>query len=83
MDDFGAVNAVYEEFVPEPYPGRSAVEVSDLAKEFATDLEIIAAVSARHRGRTGWAPMSGRRSKGKSRAASVTYLEAGAVGGRR
>lgn len=44
MDDFGTVNAVYEEFVSEPYPARSAVEVSDLAMEFAVELEVIAAV---------------------------------------
>lgn len=44
MDDFEAVNAVYEEFLSEPYPARSAVEVSDLALEFAVEIEAIAAV---------------------------------------
>lgn len=43
MDAFGTVNAVYEEFVSEPYPARSAVEVSDLAMEFAVEIEVIAA----------------------------------------
>ncbi|MFW6152825.1 MAG: RidA family protein [Halobacteriota archaeon] len=44
MADFDRVNAVYREFVSEPYPARSAVEVSDLALEFAMEIEVIAAV---------------------------------------
>lgn len=44
MDDFETVNGVYEEFVSEPYPARSAVEVGDLAMEFAVEIEVIAAV---------------------------------------
>lgn len=44
MDEFGTVNAVYEEFVSAPYPARSAVEVSDLAMEFSLEIEAIAAV---------------------------------------
>lgn len=42
MDDFETVNGVYEEFVSEPYPARSAVEVGDLAMEFAVEIEVIA-----------------------------------------
>lgn len=44
MDDFGAVNDVYAEFVAEPFPARSAVEVSDLAMELSVELEVVAAV---------------------------------------
>lgn len=43
MDDFEVVNGVYEEFVSEPYPARSAVEVSDLAMEFSVEIEVVAA----------------------------------------
>jgi len=44
LDDFGAVNEIYEEYVSEPYPARSAVEVSDLAMEFAVEIEVTAAL---------------------------------------
>lgn len=44
MTDFDRVNAVYRAFVSEPYPARSAVEVSDLALEFAMEIEVIAAL---------------------------------------
>lgn len=44
MDDFGAVNEVYEEFVTEPYPARSAFEAGDLAMDFSIELEVIAAL---------------------------------------
>lgn len=44
MDDFGTVNEVYEEFVSEPYPARSAFEAGDLAMEFAIELEVVAAL---------------------------------------
>lgn len=44
MDDFGTVNAVYEEFVSEPYPARSAFEAGDLAMDFSIELEVIAAL---------------------------------------
>lgn len=44
MDDFGAVNEVYEEFVSEPYPARSAFEAGDLAMDFSIELEVIAAL---------------------------------------
>jgi 2-iminobutanoate/2-iminopropanoate deaminase len=44
MADFETVNAVYQEFVSEPYPARSAIEVSDLAMEFSLEIEAIAAV---------------------------------------
>jgi 2-iminobutanoate/2-iminopropanoate deaminase len=44
MADFETVNAVYQEFVSEPYPARSAIEVSDLAMEFSLEIEAIATV---------------------------------------
>lgn len=44
MDDFEAVNDVYAEFVSEPYPARSAVEVGELAMEFDVEIEVIAAL---------------------------------------
>lgn len=44
MADFGSVNNVNKEFVSEPYPARSAVEVSDLAMEFAVEIEVTAAL---------------------------------------
>lgn len=42
MDDYNTVNTVYSEFVSEPYPARSAVEVSNLAGDFAVEIEAIA-----------------------------------------
>ncbi len=36
MDDYEAVNAVYEQYVTEPYPARSAVEVSELPIDIAS-----------------------------------------------
>lgn len=44
MDHFDAVNGVYEEFVTEPYPARSAIEAGDLAADFAVEIEVIAAL---------------------------------------
>lgn len=44
MNDFQTVNEVYEDFVSKPFPARSAVEVSDLAMEFAIELDVIAAL---------------------------------------
>lgn len=44
VDDFETVNQVYGEFVPEPYPARSAFEVGDLAASFAVEIEVVAAL---------------------------------------
>jgi len=44
MDDFEAFNETYREHFDEPYPARSAVEVSDLAGDFDVEIEIIAAI---------------------------------------
>jgi 2-iminobutanoate/2-iminopropanoate deaminase len=44
MAEFESFNEVYAEFVEEPLPARSAVEVSDLAVDVAVEIEVIAAV---------------------------------------
>lgn len=44
MADFNEINAAYAEFVDEPYPARSAVEVSDLALDFTVEIEAVAAI---------------------------------------
>lgn len=42
MDDFGAINKVYEEYFCRPYPGRSCVEVARLPKDVMLEIEAIA-----------------------------------------
>ena len=42
IDDFEAFNETYREYVSEPYPSRSAYEVSDLAIEIVVEIEMIA-----------------------------------------
>jgi reactive intermediate/imine deaminase len=42
MSDYDAVNEVYEEYVSEPYPARSAVEVADLAIDIGVEIEVVA-----------------------------------------
>ncbi|MDD7402520.1 MAG: RidA family protein [Butyribacter sp.] len=42
MEDFGKINAVYEEFFPSPYPARSCVEVARLPKDVAMEIEAVA-----------------------------------------
>ena len=44
MDDYEAVNEVYAEFMNEPYPARTAVEVSRLPIEIGVEIEVVAAV---------------------------------------
>jgi 2-iminobutanoate/2-iminopropanoate deaminase len=44
MDEFDEFNEVYSEFVDEPRPARSAVEVSDLAIDIAVEIEMVAAI---------------------------------------
>jgi len=44
MNDFGAINEVYAEFFPEPYPSRSCVEVARLPKDVMLEIEAIAEV---------------------------------------
>jgi len=42
MDDYDAINDVYGEYVDEPYPARSAVEVADLPIDIDVEIEVIA-----------------------------------------
>lgn len=42
MNDFGAINEVYAQFFPEPYPARSCVEVARLPKDVMLEIEAIA-----------------------------------------
>ncbi|PSQ13080.1 reactive intermediate/imine deaminase [Halobacteriales archaeon QS_5_70_15] len=44
MDGFDAFNDVYAEFVDEPCPARTAVEVSALAGDLAVEIGMVAAV---------------------------------------
>jgi len=45
IDDYGAVNEVYETFFDEAPPARSAVAVADLPKGAAVEIEAVAAVA--------------------------------------
>jgi 2-iminobutanoate/2-iminopropanoate deaminase len=42
MNDFGAINEVYAEVFPAPYPARSCVEVARLPKDVMLEIEAIA-----------------------------------------
>ena len=42
MNDFAAMNSVYEEFFKAPYPARSAVAVKTLPKGALVEIEVIA-----------------------------------------
>ena len=43
MGDFQAMNEVYGESFPAPYPARSAVAVKELPKKVLVEIEVIAA----------------------------------------
>ena len=43
MADFEAVNAVYREFIPEPFPARTCIAVKELPKGAKAEIEVIAA----------------------------------------
>lgn len=45
MADYDAINGVYETYVSEPYPARSAVEVADLPVDIRVEIEAIASVA--------------------------------------
>jgi 2-iminobutanoate/2-iminopropanoate deaminase len=45
MDDYEAVNEVYGEYMSEPYPARSAVEVADLPIDIGVEIEVIASAA--------------------------------------
>ena len=42
MDDFVAMNEIYESFLSEPYPARSTVAVKTLPKNVKVEIELIA-----------------------------------------
>jgi 2-iminobutanoate/2-iminopropanoate deaminase len=45
MDDYDAMNDVYAERVPEPYPSRAAVEVARLPGPFRVEISAVARLS--------------------------------------
>jgi len=45
MDDYDAVNEVYAEYLSEPYPARSAIEVEELPVDIDVEIEMIGRVS--------------------------------------
>ena len=44
MNDFGAMNGVYQQFFNENFPARSCVEVARLPKDALVEIEVIAEV---------------------------------------
>jgi 2-iminobutanoate/2-iminopropanoate deaminase len=44
MEDFGAMNGVYQQFFTENFPARSCVEVARLPKDALVEIEVIAEV---------------------------------------
>ena len=44
MDAFGEMNAVYEEFMSEPYPARTAVRAEMVNPDILVEIDVIAAV---------------------------------------
>ena len=44
MDDFAAVNAVYGEFFPKPFPSRSCIQVAKLPLDAVLEIEALAYV---------------------------------------
>ncbi|ELZ04727.1 endoribonuclease L-PSP [Natrialba chahannaoensis JCM 10990] len=45
MDDYNAINEVYETYLSDPYPARSAVEIDDLPVDIGVEIEVIARVN--------------------------------------
>jgi 2-iminobutanoate/2-iminopropanoate deaminase len=45
MDTYDAVNEVYGEYMTEPYPARSAVEVAALPVNIGVEIDVIATLS--------------------------------------
>ncbi|WP_137287780.1 Rid family detoxifying hydrolase [Halorussus salinisoli] len=42
MDNYDRINSVYSEYMSDPYPARSAVEVADLPIDIGVEIEVIA-----------------------------------------
>lgn len=46
MNDFAAMNAIYQEFFNESFPARSAIEISQLPKQGLVEIEAVAVIPA-------------------------------------
>ncbi|MEF8886591.1 MAG: Rid family detoxifying hydrolase [Haloarculaceae archaeon] len=44
MEDYGAVNDAYAEYMSEPFPARSAVEVGEFPVDVGVEIEVVATV---------------------------------------
>ncbi|WP_224450286.1 Rid family detoxifying hydrolase [Haloprofundus salilacus] len=44
MANYDAINEVYGEYMSDPYPARSAVEVADLPIDIGVEIEVVATV---------------------------------------
>ncbi len=42
IDDYDAINEVYQEYFSDPYPARSAVQVVELPIDIGVEIEVIA-----------------------------------------
>lgn len=45
MNNFAAMNAIYDEYFTAPYPARSTVQVARLPRDVLVEIEVIAALS--------------------------------------
>lgn len=45
MSNFAELNTIYSAYIPEPFPARAVVEVSELPKSVNIEIEAIAAVA--------------------------------------
>lgn len=46
MDEYGAVNEVYGEYMTDPFPARSAVEAAEFPIDVGIEIEVIATVES-------------------------------------
>ena len=44
MDDYGVINDVYGQYMTDPYPARSAVQVEDLPIDIDVEIEVVASI---------------------------------------
>ena len=44
MENYDAINNVYGEYMSEPYPARSAIQVEDLPVDIGVEIEVVATV---------------------------------------
>lgn len=42
MADYDDINSVYDQYLQEPYPARSAVQVADLPVDIGVEIEVVA-----------------------------------------